>query len=337
MASSLSSSIRSALQRLQTGSVSPPVEVLWASHPSWPLSNGIPSSVLRTIRISVLDSSFNPPTLAHSALADTPALGSSEDRSEAGAEGSEYDAKLLLLSVRNADKQLKSGDATYVQRVEMMIELAKDLQESHCSTSAGNVCSVRCPSVAVAIIDEPTFVGKSRLLQAFLREKLQNQPSPPETQLTFLLGYDTLERLFAPKYYGSSEEKMYRALRGDNHGDNSRVICARRSPSSYPHSAMPPPNTPSASSSDPISLSRTISSFLASSALPPSCVTMVDIGEDVWNVSSSEVREGVRKESEVADDPTGAGSEVKSGIEHRWRGMVTERVRKYIIEHGLYR
>lgn len=106
------------------------------------------------LRISILDSSFNPPTRAHLALAQSkppkrifvpgterqsnvssttvkprrPSAGSGDAvvTQERKPEYNEddYDARLLLLSVRNVDKTLKPGDATFVQRVEMMSQLA---------------------------------------------------------------------------------------------------------------------------------------------------------------------------------------------------------------------
>ncbi|KAJ4477408.1 Nucleotidylyl transferase [Lentinula aciculospora] len=298
-----SSSIFSSLQRLRTGSIYPPIEIIWASHPLWP---NPPNHItpLEKIHISILDSSFNPPTLAHLALLNTPRPGHDGISDD-------YDAKLLLLSVRNADKQLKPGDATYVQRVEMMVDFTEDLGANS--------------NTAVAIIDEPTFVGKSKLFRTFLKEKVHLM----EVQLTFMMGFDTLERLFAPKYYESSEEKMFKALRGffaspsssndEEPGDGSRVVYARRSSSSYP---TPAPDSDSNLEEPVNSLAQTISTFFSSSALPSSCVLMIDIGEDVWSISSSEVRDGVRKESERS---------------HPWREMVTERTRRYIVEHGLYK
>ncbi|KIK66635.1 hypothetical protein GYMLUDRAFT_37790 [Collybiopsis luxurians FD-317 M1] len=402
MSSSLpsSASISSSLKRLRTGTLYPPVDLIWTSHPSWPFSdsNSNANSGKQKLRISVLDSSFNPPTLAHFALANAaaPVLFDSDDSSCEDTDGNsnqsrsiDYDAKLLLLSVRNADKQLKPTDATYVQRVEMIIEFAKDLQDAR-NADVGrsvrddvdanrNVGDERTgddmdPGIAVAIIDEPTFVGKSRMLQDFFRKRFQvglpdpgkSEPSAsttrtlpssstvPTIQLTFLLGYDTLERLFALRYYDNLEENMYQALQGffglptltsntNKVGDGSVVVCARRSPSSYPHSSLPPPNTSttrSASTNSDLdssneasqSLTKTISSFLESSSLPASSITMIDIGEDAWKISSSEVREGVKRNS-TGKDNAGQSKVVASG---EWNSMVSERVRRYIVEHGLY-
>ncbi len=59
--------------------------------------------------VTVLDPSFNPPTLAHHALVLLPVASSPTD------------ARLLLLSVRNADRVPCPGDASPVQRVGMMV------------------------------------------------------------------------------------------------------------------------------------------------------------------------------------------------------------------------
>src|SRR4051794_37180912 len=77
-------------------------------------------SALTTAKhILVLDSSFNPPTVAHRALALIPT----------GTAASEPDAMLLLLSVTNADKVPKSGDALPEQRLEMMELVARGLYD----------------------------------------------------------------------------------------------------------------------------------------------------------------------------------------------------------------
>ncbi|KAG8861531.1 hypothetical protein FRB91_006239 [Serendipita sp. 411] len=219
------------------------------------------------IRILVLDSSFNPPTKAHLALASI-ALRSlitqSEDRSgdssgveDGGPEDNRgHDAHLLLLSVTNADKRLKAGDATYEQRLEMMYLTAKEMEERAAierskrsdgeseGSEAGTVMSSSSlGNVAVAAIDEPTFVGKSQKLRETISKRLQSlvDDAPgaisPITdfrlELYFVLGLDTVTRLFDPKFYNDSEDQMRRALDqffnlAREGGDNSYVICARR-------------------------------------------------------------------------------------------------------------
>jgi nicotinamide-nucleotide adenylyltransferase len=167
----IASAISSAIERVQQRVVS--AALVHTSHERWPLS---PTQSLPrpSLRISVLDASFNPPTLAHLALANAPNPSSPE---------SDYDAKLLLLSVRNADKLLQEGDATLYQRVEMMSFLAARIHHNSPSSP---------PNIAVGLVNEPTFIAKSSALHGFLDDRLAELTSNPShsisTQLTFLMG-----------------------------------------------------------------------------------------------------------------------------------------------------
>ncbi|KAF8492601.1 Nucleotidylyl transferase [Russula emetica] len=203
MMSTTTDLIASALSRLKAGSTQ--VEFIHKPHIRWPhpqpnphSSTGPgPGSITTTVSdsglpVTVLDSSFNPPTLAHRALALLPVASSPTD------------ARLLLLSVRNADKVPRPGDASPVQRVEMMVRLAHEV------------------NAAVGLVDAPAFVHKAEILRAAL---------PAGVQLTFVQGIDTLERFLAPRYYGDgSITAMHAALRRffAADGDNSRIICTRR-------------------------------------------------------------------------------------------------------------
>lgn len=276
------------LQNLQSGLSKLPVELVWATHPHWPLpprraptnpnttkSQSHAPFPNRPIRISVLDSSFNPPTLAHLALANSPRPKYSNEDSNAD---EKYDAKLLLLSVKNVDKRLKPGDASYVQRLEMMGLLAQDVDTKTVPTSPelsvadGLQNLAQDHNVAIAVIDEPTFVGKSKVLTEYLRNRIASLTeqasgdSNSETssgahydssngrttqpQLTFIIGLDTLERLFSPRYYAPSnqstestmsdadpaaaaEQNMISSLTHmlsppSAGGDDSLIVCARR-------------------------------------------------------------------------------------------------------------
>ncbi|KAL1679221.1 hypothetical protein EV122DRAFT_289756 [Schizophyllum commune] len=176
------------------------IEVIWTPSTHWP------SRPLRNL--SILDSSFNPPTRAHVALADL--TRSSVDGDEA------RDPLLLLLAVQNADKPPPdpSRDASYAQRLQMMIILAQQLG----------------PRTAVAVTMEPTFVGKARALRRWLGAQGMGMEAP---KLSFLVGYDTLQRILAPKYYGSAEA-MRAALHRFFDEDGARLVVARRDAAAYP-------------------------------------------------------------------------------------------------------
>ncbi|KAF8217855.1 hypothetical protein K438DRAFT_1795755 [Mycena galopus ATCC 62051] len=244
-----------------------PIELIYAPHPKWPLPRSQSALPQRSLQISVLDSSFNPPTLAHLALANAPRPSSGD-----GA-GGEYDAKIYLLSVRNADKTLKPTDASYIQRLEMMLLLAKDSApdpEAH--------------QIAIGIVDEPTFVGKASKLLAFLEQRLSGLPRP---ELTFLLGLDTLERVLAPRYYGASptdpdaETKMFASLHNffSPEHDNARIVCARRA---------------SSSSSEAATLK------LGERFVSDERIILIDIGEAEQSYSSTAVRDALGRLDDVS-------------------------------------
>ncbi|KAI0685961.1 hypothetical protein BC835DRAFT_1381343 [Cytidiella melzeri] len=277
------------LRRVKQG-VSP-IELVYTPHDMWPYLPG--KSPTSPLRISVLDSSFNPPTRAHLALASLPPFPDSP-----ASPNQYFDARLLLLSVRNADKSLKPTDATYAQRLEMMIRLAREVvPPSHEDHTDSNV--------AVAIIDEPTFVGKARVLDVFLRQRMISLSSPPSIsstpELTFLVGMDTLERILATRYYLSPSE-----MRADlmQLMATSRLICARRVMAGEPGEAQAKEREVISLAGDYLDLQRLV---------------IVDLDGDVESYSSSEVRRRIGE-----------------GSEQLWMKMVTSDIAEYIVAHGLY-
>ncbi|OBZ72163.1 putative nicotinamide mononucleotide adenylyltransferase [Grifola frondosa] len=291
------SSFSSLIQRIQKGLSA--VELVYTTHARWPLPSGPLSNPV--LHISVLDASFNPPTLAHLALASAPPPPPVHPISISTQISDNYDAKLLLLS-----------------RLEMMLLLAQDIHGSAADPSGYRGQS----NIAVAIIDEPTFVGKSSVLLEFLRQRLTSLLRSPDIaaspdvtvpgeipavrpQLTFLVGMDTLDRLFSPRYY-SSEQAMHAGLLKflSSDGDDSRLVCARRSLRGATQSEE----------ELEVRVMNTVKGFVESSR-----VSVVDITEDVRSFSSSEVRELIMKG------------------DHAWRSMVPEKIGNYIMEHRLYR
>lgn len=227
------------------------VELFHTSHPRWPLSAdttgtppGATESSKRRIHIAVFDSSYNPPTRAHFAISMTsfPPAGLSSSsfeirRHEEDVDGEDpYTARLLLLSARNVDKTLKPGDATFDQRIEMMHLQALDMEERGSATrSVGEDSS--CGNVAVAALNHPTFVGKSDILLRWFRERrmaelgFEAADEAPTIRLTFLIGTDTLTRLFIPKYYEPSPtlgSTMSDHLQKFFTTDNSDIVVAHR-------------------------------------------------------------------------------------------------------------
>lgn len=306
------------LQKVQYG-ISP-IELIYTAHEHWPYRPGHTIHTRPTLRISVLDSSFNPPTLAHLALANShPPL--SPQRSPATfAPAEPYDARILLLSVRNVDKALKPGDATFVQRLEMMRLLSHDIRSIDTGESSGE-SSQMSDNVAIAIIDEPTFVGKSTVLLRFLQTRLatvvesSNSPNSisdkrdasypfPSPKVTFLLGFDTLARLLSPKYY-PTEQVMVQMLRSFLSPDQEdcHIVCAYRR---------------SASADKTFQETQDKTLEVAHEFITSDRIAFIDIGSEEQTYSSSEVRAKV---------PAGDG---------KWKWLVTDAIANYITERGIY-
>lgn len=131
------------------------------SSETWPLQ----PTTKEICRVLILDSSFNPPTKAHTSLLKT---------SLAHYPKNYFDATLLLLSTKNVDKQLTG--ASVLQRVEMMQLTAADY-----------------PHAAVGLTTHGKFVDKASCIQGCY-------PDIP-LELYFIMGYDTITRLLDPKYY----------------------------------------------------------------------------------------------------------------------------------------
>ncbi|GLB40345.1 putative NAD biosynthesis via nicotinamide riboside salvage pathway [Lyophyllum shimeji] len=295
------------LQRIQHGLSNPPFELVDVPHSGWPRPQAHPTQ--RPLQILVLDASFNPPTRAHLALADSPQPSqwkhvSARASAAQANDATHYDAKLLLLSVRNADKSLKPGDATYLQRLEMMKIFSEDVRQQH-SRSDGEETS----NVAIGIIDEPTFVGKSSMLQAFFRSRAAESPEDPtyHIQLNFILGFDTLERLIQPRYYGSREQMIVSLRKFFSpvpEGDDSRVICAQRG-----------------SPSSPEGMAGSTDLAVAEEFMSAGRIVMIDIGEELRTYSSTEVRNTIRRLGLEATE---------------WKKFVPNGIADFIVHEKLY-
>jgi nicotinamide-nucleotide adenylyltransferase len=139
--------------------------------------------------LTILDSSFNPPTAAHRDMAlsaTTSNPSSSPSRI------------LLLLAVQNADKAPRP--APFEQRLCMMEALAREiLLHHHDGTGAGSVAAVD-----VGVTTQPYFHDKARAVR-------ESGFYAGLGDMTFLAGFDTLIRVLNPRYYGG-EEGMAEAL-----------------------------------------------------------------------------------------------------------------------------
>ncbi|KAJ5610408.1 Cytidylyltransferase [Penicillium lagena] len=137
----------------------------------------------------VLDASFNPPTLAHLHIASTALQEKTSGR------------LLLLLATQNADKPSKP--ASFEDRLAMMELFAHDLR-SHLAANPDPATAglsalaqrARLPVIDIGVTKNPYFVDKAASIDA---SDAYSSPSPLEQ--IHLTGYDTLIRIFNPKYY----------------------------------------------------------------------------------------------------------------------------------------
>lgn len=159
----------------------------------------------RPASLLVLDSSFNPPTLAHqrmalSALADATAASVPPPATAAP-------RLLLLLAINNADKAPQP--AAFPQRLAMMYLFALDLVAAAAATAARATRDHDGLAVDIAVTTEPYFHSKSAAVASCAFYGDDDDAPPPMEQL-YLTGYDTLIRVFNAKYY--PDDSMRAAL-----------------------------------------------------------------------------------------------------------------------------
>ncbi|KAH6608165.1 hypothetical protein Trco_004478 [Trichoderma cornu-damae] len=159
-----------------------------------------PCSRLR--RLVVLDSSFNPPTRAHAEMARSALVWASASSGSAppSSEGGETPARLmLLLAVNNADKAPKP--ASFPMRLGMMEGFGHEL--------LGSLGGAVEPEIDVAVTKMPYFHDKAK---AIAESGFYCPSGSREPEQIFLAGFDTVVRIFNPKYYLSTGGGMRAAL-----------------------------------------------------------------------------------------------------------------------------
>lgn len=198
-----------------------------------------------------LSASFNPLTMAHAALVR---------------EGSRHIPAgeiLLLLAIANVDK---SGEGLpWARRFELLLRFAGSR-----------------PRLSVAAVHHGRFVDKLEAIRTAY---------PEATRVVFLLGFDTLVRLFDPKYYGDRKGSLTRLF------DGSECIVANRGT-----------DAPGA-----------VEGFLARPDVAPFAdrIHPIRLPGDLAAVSATEVRARLaRKESIAGVVPP----EIRPSLEAWWRG-----------------
>jgi nicotinamide-nucleotide adenylyltransferase len=158
--------------------------------PATPPTKEEPQTQPKTLLI--LDSSFNPPSIAHQNLATTALHKTATSTSSTPGPH----RLLLLFSTMNADKAPSA--APFDQRLTLMTIFAVDLLKSLQSHPQAQDYTI--PAIDIGITTAPYYSDKS-LAITDSPEGQKWYPSKP--QHIHLLGFDTLTRFFAPKYYQS--------------------------------------------------------------------------------------------------------------------------------------
>lgn len=136
----------------------------------------------------ILDSSFNPPTLAHLRLCTTALLDF---------QNNEVPKRLLLLlATQNADKAPKP--AAFEQRLAMMSIFAQDLIKTVKAQSSINEEGL---IIDVGVTKLPRFVEKVKVIEESSDYAHVDGDPRESPQQVHLIGFDTLVRLFDTKYY----------------------------------------------------------------------------------------------------------------------------------------
>ncbi|KAI9022111.1 hypothetical protein DFJ74DRAFT_707003 [Hyaloraphidium curvatum] len=153
----------------------------------------------RPLEVLVLDSSFDPPTRAHEALllrAHT-AVPYPRTASSSHPPPIAFDAQLLLLATTNMDKgsvaAAPPGRAGPVDRAGMMLATMRHLVALPAAGAGG------ADNVAVGMITAPRFTEKAACLAAWAADPRGG--GGVKARWWFILGWDTVVRLFDPKYY----------------------------------------------------------------------------------------------------------------------------------------
>lgn len=193
-------SLTMALPRLQAA-----LRAFQSSGKAFELITPCPSPPRNCTTLVVLDSSFNPPTIAHMAMATSALHDLRTQRSIAAKlKGGAHDQSddgvrlLLLLAVNNADKAPKP--ASFEQRLLLMQYFASDIQRA--SREASEEQPASDVPVDIGLTTYPYFHDKSA---AIANASTEYTFAPSTSEQVFLAGYDTLIRIFNPKYYSACD------------------------------------------------------------------------------------------------------------------------------------
>ncbi|CAG8955571.1 hypothetical protein HYFRA_00009525 [Hymenoscyphus fraxineus] len=139
--------------------------------------------------LHILDSSFNPPTLAHHRIILTSLLSAQQNFAKPDLPSPQQTPRLLLLlATQNADKAAKP--ASFPERLAMMELFASSILSSLSPPLSNELV------IDIGVTKHPYFVDKSA---SIAQEAIYEREG--QSEQIHLIGYDTLTRLLSPKYY----------------------------------------------------------------------------------------------------------------------------------------
>ncbi|CDW97463.1 hypothetical protein [Sporisorium scitamineum] len=201
-----------------------------------------------------------------------------------------YDGHLLLFSTQNADKGAgKPGDASLSQRVEMMTLMAKDVE--HIQTASGQTANVA-----------------------------EVQP-----RLHWVVGFDTLYRVFQLKYYPSLQDFQQQCSQFFER-EGTTFVCARRDPSSYPQLASARSQAQDAKEQARQEEDKLLASENVAPWVRRGSIGMLDIDADQAKLSSTTIRALIKD--------TGVEKQEKR---RRLKELVPPSLVEYLVESRIYR
>ena len=174
--------------------------------------------------------------------------------------------------------------------------------------------SAELDRTGVALLNAPTFADKAAILSRSLRDELSNTTSLA-LNLNFIVGWDTLIRIFNPKYYDDSTAQMNEILQTFFERDGARLLCARRGGVKVDEEER----------------------FMGSDDVRPykdkGWIRLFNLPNDeVANLSSTEVRKRVAEAAATSQE----GDAWRTRVQERLEGVCTKEIIDYLLEGKLY-
>ncbi|PKC17957.1 Nucleotidylyl transferase [Rhizophagus irregularis] len=304
----------------------PLFKITYKSSPIWPISSSV-SDHKKITRIAILDSSFNPPTNAHYHLIvrsvtniffqnDKPIIiQTPEGRQQIKEQGLEFfDSCLLLYATKNADKILSSSDANHVDRLLMMETLASHIQ----STAPSDTHFTALKNLAVGVVTHPRFIDKAHGILSLLLS-LSNSSFgfsdniSRQFSLYFIMGYDTVIRLFNPQYYTNMREELAPFF------ETNYIICANRE------------GYDGEEAEEQFYQNEIVREIIG---IEGEKIIRIKLDNEIAKISSTRVRDIVRNELRVKNkESTKEQNKVQSDL----LKLCPEPIVEFVIQKGLYR